>query len=198
MAAAFSFYPTKNLSAYGDAGAVTTREPALAEPMRRLRNHGSPRRYVHEEMGWNSRLDSLQAAILRVKMKHIGDWNQQRRQRADTYDQLFTGAGLGKPDTPVQLPHRSEQAHHVFHQYVIRARRRDQLRQFLTERGIGTEIYYPIPLHLQPCFAYLGYREGDLPEAERAAREVLALPMFPELTAEEQRYVVEQIAEFCS
>lgn len=198
VAAAFSFYPTKNLSAYGEAGAVTTSDGAMADHMRRLRNHGSPRRYLHEEFGWNCRLDGLQAAVLRVKMRYIARWNEQRRERAAAYDRLFANAGFGGNGSPVQLPFREERALHVFHQYVVRVQRRDALRSFLAERGIGTEVYYPIPLHLQPCFAYLGYREGDFPEAERAAREVLALPMFPEITAEEQGYVVEAVAEFYS
>ena len=202
VSAAFSFYPTKNLSAYGDAGLVTTNDPEMAAHMRRLRNHGSARRYVHEEFGWNSRLDAIQAAILRVKLKYIGGWNDDRRQRAVRYDQFFAAAGLtlsaAQPEdsAPIRLPQTSAQAHHVFHQYVIRAYRRDELREFLTARKIGTEIYYPIPLHLQPCFVYLGYREGDFPEAERAAKEVLALPMFPELTEEEQKWVVTSIADF--
>jgi len=197
-AAAFSFYPTKNLSAYGDAGAVTTMNADWAEHMRRLRNHGSPRRYVHEEMGWNSRLDSMQAAILRVKLRYIAEWNEARRARAAEYDRLLTGAGLVSrhESAPLTLPWRDPKARHVFHQYVVRVRRRDDLRVFLGERGVGSEIYYPIPLHLQSCFAYLGYREGDFPEAERAAREVLALPMFPELQLDEQKYVVAAIAEF--
>ena len=231
-AAAFSFYPTKNLSAYGEAGLVTTSNPDMAAHMRRLRNHGSSRRYLHEEMGWNSRLDAMQAAILRVKLKYVEGWNEARRERAATYDRLFAEAGLARAtqsaassrindqstiknqqstiaqstitrddaaipdDFPIHLPHSSARAGHVFHQYVVRAFRRDELREFLTARKIGTEIYYPIPLHLQPCFAYLGYREGDFPEAERAAKEVLALPMFPELTEEEQRWVVQSIADF--
>lgn len=200
MAAAFSFYPTKNLSAAGDAGIVTTSDPELAAHMRRLRNHGSPRRYQHAELGWNSRLDGIQAAILRVKLPHVQTWNRQRRERAATYDLLFTQSGLVSPDGrgPVRLAAVSPHAEHVFHQYVIRAQRRDQLREFLSARRIGSEIYYPIPLHLQPAFAYLGYREGDLPESERAAREVLALPLFPELTEAEQRWVVESVAEFFS
>jgi dTDP-4-amino-4,6-dideoxygalactose transaminase len=202
VSAAFSFYPTKNLSAYGDAGLVTTSNPEMAAHMRRLRNHGSPRRYVHDEVGWNSRLDAIQAAILRVKLKYVEGWNEARRQCAARYDQLFAATGLpstgGQPENvaPVQLPQTSAHAHHVFHQYVIRAYRRDELREFLTARKIGTEVYYPIPLHLQPCFVYLGYRDGDLPGAERAAKEVLALPMFPELTEVEQRRVVESIADF--
>jgi dTDP-4-amino-4,6-dideoxygalactose transaminase len=210
-AAAFSFYPTKNLSAYGDAGAVTTMDPDWAGHMRRLRNHGSPRRYVHEEFGWNSRLDSLQAAILRVKMRYIAEWNEARRERAAEYDRLLAGAGLvsSRERTPAErsaietvpplaLPWRDPRARHVFHQYVLRAQRRDELRAFLAEHGVGSEVYYPIPLHLQSCFEYLGYRSGDLPEAERAAREVLALPMFPELQEDEQAYVVGKIAEFYS
>jgi len=201
VAAAFSFYPTKNLSAYGDAGLVTTKDPAMAAHMRRLRNHGSPRRYVHEEFGWNSRLDAIQAAVLRVKLKYVEGWNQARRQRAARYDELLAAAGMTStsgPESsgPIRLPQTVTGAHHVFHQYVVRAFRRDELRQFLTARKIGTEIYYPIPLHLQPCFVYLGHREGDFPEAERAAKEVLALPMFPELTEDEQRWVVKSIADF--
>ena len=210
ISAAFSFYPTKNLSAYGDAGLVTTNNQQMAEHMRRLRNHGSPRRYVHDELGCNSRLDALQAAILHVKLKHVEGWNEARREHAATYDRLFAEAGLTKVSQstngdhqsaifesgPIQLPHTASAAHHVFHQYVVRAYRRDELREFLTARKIGTEVYYPVPLHLQPCFVYLGYLEGDFPEAERAAKEVLALPMFPELTEQEQRWVVQSIADF--
>ncbi len=197
-AATFSFYPTKNLSAYGDAGMVTTSDLNLAEHMRNLRNHGSPRRYHHEEFGWNCRMDAMQAAILRVKLPHIEIWNRQRQQRAATYDRLLADAGLLSNDSSVRPLQTSPHAFHVFHQYVIRADRRDELRKFLGDRKIGTEIYYPIPLHLQPCFAYLGYNTGDLPESERAAAEVLALPMFPELTEAEQESVVEGIAEFYS
>jgi dTDP-4-amino-4,6-dideoxygalactose transaminase len=198
--ATFSFYPSKNLSAYGDAGLVTTNHAEFADHMRRLRNHGSPQRYLHEELGWNCRLDAIQAAVLRVKLPHVETWNRKRREHAAAYDLLLTQSGLisATGDSPVRVLTRSPHAHHVYHQYVIRAQRRDQLRQFLTDRKIGTEIYYPIPLHLQPVFAYLGYREGDLPESERAAREVLALPMFPELTDEEQQWVVESVAEFYS
>jgi dTDP-4-amino-4,6-dideoxygalactose transaminase len=206
QAAAFSFYPTKNLSAFGDAGALTTSDPALAERARSLRNHGAKQRYYHDEIGACSRMDSIQAAVLRVKMPHLPRWNQARRERAQTYDRLLAAAGLtaglkktgansAAPVTPLKI---RPEAHHIFHQYVIRAQQRDQLREFLKERGVGSEIYYPVPLHLQKCFAYLGYSPGDLPEAERAATEVLALPMFAELEEDEQRYVVESIAEFYS
>jgi len=201
-AAAFSFYPTKNLGAFGDAGCVATGDPQRADRVRRLRNLGSRERYLHDEMGANSRLDALQAAVLRVKLRYLERWNAKRRERAAEYDRLFMHAGLvaGRSASlaAVRLLETAPQAHHIFHQYVIRAARRDELRQFLKTRRIGTQVYYPLPLHLQKCFSYLGYREGDLPESERAAREVLALPMFPELTADEQRYVVESIAEFYS
>jgi dTDP-4-amino-4,6-dideoxygalactose transaminase len=216
ITAAFSFYPTKNLSAYGDAGIVTTSCPRMAEHMRQLRNHGSPRRYYHHEFGWNGRMDAIQAAVLRVKLGHIADWNQSRQQHAATYDRLFAEFGLtsgqtsdqasgqtssqtsDKSSAPVRLLSRSPQAKHVFHQYVIRAQRRDELRQFLADRKIGSEIYYPLPLHLQPAFSYLGLKAGYLPVAEQAAREVLALPMFPELTEAEIQSVVESIAAFYS
>jgi len=204
VTAAFSFYPTKNLSAYGDAGIVTTTRPDMAEHMRRLRNHGSPRRYYHDEFGWNGRMDAIQAAVLRVKLAHIADWNQSRRQHAATYDRLFAGSGLtskhGSHESaaPVRFLSRDPQAKHVFHQYVIRAQRREELRKFLTERKVGSEVYYPLPLHLQPVFSYLGLKAGDLPVSEHAAREVLALPMFPELTEGEIRRVVESIAGFYS
>jgi dTDP-4-amino-4,6-dideoxygalactose transaminase len=201
VTAAFSFYPTKNLSAYGDAGMVTTARPEIAEHMRRLRNHGSPRRYYHDEFGWNGRMDAIQAAVLRVKLPHIASWNETRRKHAAAYDRLLGEAGLttaGSGAAPVRPLGRNPQAKHVFHQYVIRAQRRDELRKFLADRKIGTEIYYPLPLHLQPVFSYLGLGEGDLPVAEQAAKAVLALPMFPELTETELRRVVENIADFYS
>jgi dTDP-4-amino-4,6-dideoxygalactose transaminase len=202
-AAAFSFYPTKNLSAYGDGGSVSTDDPELAAQVRRLRNHGSRQRYYHEEIGWNSRLDALQAAILRIKLKHIDRWNQQRRDVAARYDSLFRDAGLVKPgaltvdaQAPVALLQTRPEAFHIYHQYVIRAHRRDELRTYLTAQGIGTEIYYPVPLHLQQSFGSLGYKAGDFPESERAALESLALPIFPELREDEQQRVVAGIAEF--
>jgi dTDP-4-amino-4,6-dideoxygalactose transaminase len=208
VTAAFSFYPTKNLSAYGDAGIVTTTRLEMADHMRQLRNHGSPRRYYHHEFGWNGRMDAIQAAVLRVKLGHLADWNRRRQQHAATYDQLFGTSGLTSSGSsnqtsdlrcaPVRLLSRSPKAKHVFHQYVIRAERRDELRKFLAERKIGSEIYYPLPLHLQPVFSYLGLKAGDLPAAEQAASEVLALPMFPELTEGEIGRVVEGIAAFYS
>jgi dTDP-4-amino-4,6-dideoxygalactose transaminase len=202
LAAAFSFYPTKNLSAFGDAGAVTTSNAAVAERMRSLRNHGGKQRYYHDEVGANSRLDSIQAAVLRVKMTYLARWNEARRERARTYGRLLTSGGLTKTgvesSAPIVLLKTLPGAYHIYHQYVIRVRDRDKLRTFLGERGIGSEIYYPIPLHLQKCFAYLGHAPGDLPEAERAALDVLALPIFPELEEDEQRHVVESIAAFYS
>jgi len=196
-AAAFSFYPTKNLSAFGDAGALTTNDPELAERARSLRNHGSRNRYYHDEIGANSRLDSIQAAVLRVKMRHLPQWNAARRQRAQTYTRLLDASGLTR-SVKIRLLSTHARAHHIYHQYVVRAQKRDQLRTFLAEHGVGTEVYYPVPLHLQKCFAYLGYAPGDLPEAERAAAEALALPMFAELHEDEQQHVVDRIADFYS
>ena len=198
--AAFSFYPTKNLSAYGEAGIVTTMDSGMAEHMRRLRNHGSPQRYYHDEFGWNGRMDAIQGAVLRVKLRRVESWNEKRREHAATYDRLFAESGLtsSSGDAPVRVLARSKEGKHVFHQYVIRARRRDELKKFLGERRIGSEVYYPLPLHQQSVFAYLGMKAGDLPVAEQAAREVLALPMFPELSEPEIRWVVENIAEFYS
>jgi len=203
--AGFSFYPTKNLSACGDGGCVTTDDGDLAVHVRRLANHGSDRRYYHREIGWNSRLDGLQAAVLRVKLKHLDDWNQRRRMVACRYHGLFAAAGLTQPQgetatgqAPIAMLASVHDAYHTYHQFVIRALDREALRRFLAERGIGTEVYYPLPLHLQECFAYLGYKAGDLPESERAATEVVALPMFPELLEDEQKQVVAAIADFYS
>jgi dTDP-4-amino-4,6-dideoxygalactose transaminase len=188
-----SFYPTKNLGAAGDAGLVVTEDDDLAARVRRLRTHGAGTRYEHLEVGLNSRLDAVQAAVLTVKLKYLDGWNAARRDRAAAYDDLFRGAGLaGEVGLPVVAPGST----HVFHQYVVRVPRREALRAHLGERGIANEVYYPIPLHLQPCFASLGYRRGDLPGAERAADEVLALPMYPELDAASQGRVVAAIREF--
>lgn len=196
--AAFSFYPTKNLSAFGDAGLVTTASATFDEHARVLRAHGMRRRYYHDEVGWNSRLDSLQAAVLEVKLRYLPQWNEQRRQIATRYNELFHKAGLSAStvDKGIVLPYTDPRATHVFHQYVIRAPRRDDLRQYLGERRIGTEIYYPLPLHLQTSLSDLGYHAGDFPFSEKAASEVLALPIFPELRPDEQDTVVEAIRAF--
>jgi len=200
--AAFSFYPTKNLSAAGDAGMVTTNSPELAERARMLRQHGMRRRYYHDEVGWNARLDGFQGAILQVKLKYIDNWNQARRVVAECYHTLFRDAGLAEkgpyPAHGIVLPQHVFGSVHVWHQYVIRTSRRDELRAFLAARKIGSEIYYPVPLHLQDALRSLGYGPGSFPEAELAAREVLALPMFPELREDEQKTVVSAIADFLS
>ncbi len=201
-AAAFSFYPTKNLSAAGDAGMVTTNSDEIAERARMLRQHGMRRRYHHDEVGWNTRLDGFQGAVLQVKLKYIAEWNRSRRTIAKRYRALFHAKGLAesgsRPRHGIVLPEEVPGAHHVWHQYVIRTERRDALREFLAARKIGSEIYYPVPLHMQAALKSLGYGEGDFPEAERAAREVLALPIFPELREDEQVTVVNAIAEFLS
>ena len=203
-AAAFSFYPTKNLSAFGDAGAVSTSDPELAARMKSLRNHGSRTRYYHEEVGWNARMDGLQGAVLRVKLRYIEKWNNARRDIAALYDKLFVEAGLSagrgnfEAANPVKILATMPQAFHIFHQYVVRVPKRDELRQFLAERGIGSEVYYPVPLQQQQSLEYLGYSEGNLPHTDAAAKDVLALPIFPELTTEEAKRVVEGIAEFFS
>ena len=201
-AAAFSFYPTKNLAAFGDAGLGTTSSPELERRARSLRAHGMPRRYFHDEVGWNSRMDAIQAAVLEVKLRYVDQGNQQRRDRAARYDELFRAAGLAAAPASastkdgIVLPYADPRATHVFHQYVIRVPRRDALREALAARGIGSEIYYPVPLHLQAALKGLGYKPGDFPHAERAAAEVLALPMYPELRDDEQQTVVEAIRTF--
>ena len=197
-AAAFSFYPTKNLSAFGDAGLMTTSSQAAAERARALRNHGMRRRYYHDEVGWNSRLDGIQAAVLEVKLRRLPAGNRKRRELAALYGERFEAAGLvgDSVQSGVVLPYVDPRAESVFHQYVLRAPRREALRAFLAERGIGTEVYYPLPLHLQESLEFLGYKRGEFPVAERAAEEVLALPIFPELREDELETVVEAIGEF--
>ncbi|KPK98594.1 MAG: transcriptional regulator [Planctomycetes bacterium SM23_65] len=187
-----SFYPTKNLGAAGDAGACLTDDEALAEELKSLRVHGAipDEPYVHHSVGKNSRLDAVQAVILSVKMKHLREWNETRRRLARYYTE-----GLA-PVEEVTPPYVAEDGEHVFHQYVIRVPRRDKLETYLKHRGVGTRVFYPVPLHLQPCFKSLGGKKGDFPEAERACREVLALPIYPGLTREEQDYVVESIRRF--
>jgi dTDP-4-amino-4,6-dideoxygalactose transaminase len=194
-AAALSFYPSKNLGGFGDGGMILTNDAALARSLARLRVHGMEPKYQHHEIGLNSRLDALQAAVLRVKLRHLDDWTLKRRQAAERYRSLFEAHRLTEL---VDLPRERAENVHVFNQYVIRvpAAVRDLLRDHLTARQIGTEIYYPIPLHLQPCFAVLGHKPGDFPIAESAARETIALPLFPELTDEQQRVVVVAIRQF--
>jgi dTDP-4-amino-4,6-dideoxygalactose transaminase len=191
----FSFFPSKNLGGFGDGGMVTTDNSELADKIRILRMHGERTKYHHEVAGLNSRLDSLQAAVLSVKLKYLESWCGQRIARAAHYHDLFCQAGLLSRGL-VSIPPSIDDKSHVFNNYVVRAQRRDELKQFLAERRIQSEIYYPLPLHLQKCFADLGYKPGDFPEAERAAKEVLALPLYPELTAEQQIGVVDAVKAF--
>lgn len=190
---ALSFYPTKNLGALGDAGALLTNDAKYGELLRKMRIHGSGHTYYHDTVGGNFRIDALQAALLRIKLAHVEAWNEQRHERASRYTRLFEESGLAPEHV---RPPRELLGRHVYHQYVIRARRRDELAAFLKERKIGAGIYYPLPLHLQHCFADLGHKPGDFPVAERAAAEVLALPIYPELTDEQQESVVGGIRDF--
>jgi dTDP-4-amino-4,6-dideoxygalactose transaminase len=197
----FSFYPTKNLGAMGDAGMVTVQDVELTERLQILRNHGFKPKYSSKYLGGNFRLDAIQAAVLRVKLKYLDHWHAARQQNAVRYAQLFGEAELTRhnlADDGVVLPFEDADRRHIFHQYVIRvaARHRDPLRQWLSDHAVGTEIYYPVPLHLQPCFADLGHRRGDLPHGEAAAEETIALPIFPELTEEQQARVVQTVAKY--
>ena len=192
----FSFFPSKNLGGFGDGGMVMTRDDELARRVRLLRVHGSKTKYEHDMIGINSRLDALQAAVLRVKRKHLKRWTEGRRRNAERYRALFRQAKV--PPSLVCLPQEPKGFYHIYNQFVIRAKDRDALREHLRREEIGTEIYYPIPLHLQECYRHLGYHPGDLPESERAAREVLALPIFPELTLAQQKRVVRAIADYYS
>ncbi len=189
----FSFFPSKNLGAFGDAGLVVTDDPATAERVRVLREHGMSPKYHHAAVGGNFRMDALQAAILRVKARHLPAWIEARRVNASRYVRLFRDAGL---EGRVILPQEPQGYRHVFNQFVIRTPARDALKRHLDAHGIGNEIYYPVPLHLQPCFASLGYQAGAFPEAERASRESLAIPIYGELTVEQQQAVVGAIREF--
>jgi dTDP-4-amino-4,6-dideoxygalactose transaminase len=188
-----SFFPTKNLGAFGDAGMCTAQDAELAEHMRVLRVHGGKPKYFHAFIGGNFRLDEIQAAVLGVKLKYLDGWTAGRQRNAAFYQAAFDAAGVGGL---IGLPIVTPGQRHIWNQYVIRAPRRDQLRKHLTDAGVGTEIYYPVPLHLQACFAYLGHKAGDFPEAERAAAEVLALPIYPELEPEQLQFVVDSIAAF--
>ena len=192
-AACLSFFPTKNLGAFGDAGMVVTDNPDLADKVRLLRVHGARPKYYHQLLGVNSRLDELQAAVLKLKLEHLSRWNERRRSIASLYSQLLKGLA---EEGLLRLPSVPEGMEHIFHQYTIQAGERDKLQAWLKERGIGSTIYYPQPLHLQKVFASYGHKEGDFPVAERAAREVLSLPMFPELTDDEVKIVAEAIIEF--
>lgn len=188
-----SFFPTKNLGAFGDAGACTANDDALAHYMTILRVHGGEPKYYHSFIGGNFRIDELQAAVLNVKLKALDSWTEGRQRNARIYDSAFATAALApRVRTPVAMPG----ARHIYNQYVIRVQRRDELRAHLAGKGVGTEVYYPVPLHLQKCFDYIGLKAGDLPESERAAAETLALPIFPELAPEQLQYVVDSIAEF--
>ena len=189
----FSFFPSKNLGAFGDAGLCTTNDAELAERMRVLRVHGGKPKYYHALIGGNFRIDELQAAVLRVKLKHLDGWTEARQRNAAFYDRAFAQARLGGALTS---PHAVAGQRHIFNQYIVRVRDRDALKEFLTGRSIGTEIYYPVPLHSQDCFRYLGYGAGAFPESERAARETLALPVYPELTETQLGHVVASVAEF--
>ena len=194
----YSFYPTKNLGAFGDAGMVTCRDLKLAEKIRSLRNHGMEPRYYHHAVGGNFRLDAIQAAVLSVKLPHLDSWGAGRREKAAFYRRAFAQHGLERIVTlPIEPWSQSGLAnHHIYNQFIVRAPRRDELRTFLKESGIGSEIYYPLPLHLQECFRSLGYSDGDFPQAERAALETIALPIFPELIEQQQEYVASKVAEF--
>jgi dTDP-4-amino-4,6-dideoxygalactose transaminase len=186
----FSFYPTKNLGGVGDGGLLTTNDAALASKLKALREHGGRTRYLHDWIGINSRLDAIQAVVLRLKWKHLDEWSSCRQRNAALYRELLQGSPVG---VPVAAPY---QTRHIYNQFVIRSKDRDRLRGRLADQGIGTEIYYPVPLHLQKCYESLGYRDGAFPEAERAAREVLALPIYPELTREQIEYVAGAIRAF--
>ena len=187
----FSFYPSKNLGGYGDGGLITTNDDKLAEFIKLLRVHGAKPKYYHSYVGINARLDAIQAAVLSVKLKYLSEWSESRRMIASYYNEYLK-------NLPVKMPDTASYNTHIFHQYVIATPHRDKLMEYLKQQGIETVIYYPLPLHLQKCFEYLGYKKGDLPESEKAANETLALPIFPEITRKEQDYVIEYIKKFFS
>ena len=190
-AAAFSFYPGKNLGACGEAGATTTNDPAIAAQVRMIRDHGQAKKYYHDVEGYNGRLDAIQAGLLHVKLQHLAKWNEQRRERAAEYKKLFAAKS-----SPVNAPFEPTWSKAVYHLYVVRTEDREGLMAFLKDRNIGTGIHYPIPLHLQKAYQRLGYGQGDFPVCEKAAKEIVSLPMFPQLTAVQQKRVVDAVAEF--
>ena len=190
----FSFFPTKNLGGFGDGGLITTNDKALADSMAMLRVHGSEVRYLHEAVGINSRLDALQAAVLQIKLKYLDQWNEGRRRNAERYQRLFTQANLVGS---VTLPPTAQGNFHVYNQYTVRVQQRDELRNFLKDKGVGSEVYYPLPMHLQQCYRDLRYQKGAFPVSEKAADEVLSLPIYAELTEPQLLYVVEAIEAFC-
>jgi dTDP-4-amino-4,6-dideoxygalactose transaminase len=196
----FSFFPSKNLGAAGDGGMIVTNDAGRAERLKCLRAHGSKPKYHHKIIGGNFRLDALQAAIVTAKLRHLNEWTAGRQQNARKYDQLFSEAGLAVAGT--ESPHVGLPSvvtdRHIFNQYVIRVSQRDELQKVLQQKGIGTEVYYPIPMHLQDCFAFLGRGVGTYPESERAAKETLALPIYPEISEAQLRYVVESVRDFCT
>ncbi|NWF89799.1 MAG: DegT/DnrJ/EryC1/StrS family aminotransferase [Ignavibacteriaceae bacterium] len=207
----FSFFPSKNLGCFGDGGLVTTNDDKLAEKMRILRVHGGEPKYYHKVIGGNFRLDALQAAILNVKLPYLDSWSEQRRKNAETYTRLFIDKGLSQDVGKINFDEKNKvllpkavylknadvaKNYHIYNQYIIRVEKRDELRKFLTEKEIGTEIYYPVPFHLQECFSNLGYKAGDFPLAEMSANTSIALPIYPELTLEQIKYVVDMIDEF--
>lgn len=188
-AAVLSFFPTKNLGTYGDGGMILLSDAGIAKHLRQLRVHGSERKYIHEEIGWNSRLDEIHAAMLRIKLRKLSEWNERRRQIAQRYSE-------GLYDLSLTLPHAPTAAQHVYHLYTILSDRRDELQVYLTSHGIGCGVYYPVPLHLQRATQTLGYQKGDFPEAEFLSNQALSIPMFPELTQDDQEYVIEKIRAF--
>jgi dTDP-4-amino-4,6-dideoxygalactose transaminase len=187
----FSFYPTKNLGAPGDGGMIVTNSDELNERLRRLKAHGAKVKYFHDEVGYNSRLDTLHAAVLITKLPHLNDWSSARRDNADFYNQRFAGSSL-------RVPIAADYAYHIYNQYTLGVGNRDALRDHLQRQGIGTEIYYPAPLHLQKCFQYLGYREGDLPVAEQSAKQVISIPIYPQLKKNEREFVADTVLGFVS
>jgi dTDP-4-amino-4,6-dideoxygalactose transaminase len=190
----FSFYPSKNLGGFGDGGMVTTNDDELAHQLKLLRVHGASSKYYYQSIGVNSRLDALQAAVLLAKFRYLEEWTEKRRENAAYYSQLFEKSN--HKSLGIEIPSVQYNNRHIYNQYVIRVPKRDELREFLSHEGIGTDIYYPLPLHLQGCYRDLGYHEGDFPHAEKAAQDTLALPIYPELTREQQEYVVSKVAEF--